>query len=504
MRKNLLFTVLGSILGAIFGALLVCFLFSATGGLFGLNPIRHKYGGQVKRQLNQSLTYQGGRTASLSLIAETESITASRKNAIVLAAQKVGPAVVSINVIQTRIIRENPFFTPFGDEFFDNFWRDFFPPREYHQQIRSLGSGVLINPQGYILTNEHVVEDADVIKVTLPDGRQFDGKLIGADMPSDIAVVKIEGKNLPSAPLGNSDNLVVGEWAIAIGNPFAFLLEDTQPTVTIGVISATKRIIKPERGRVQVYREMIQTDAAINPGNSGGPLVNADGEVIGINTFIFTSSRGSEGIGFAIPINRAKKILEELVKHGEVKRVNLGIRVQEITPLLAESMNLKRKEGVVVSDIQSGSLAETNGIELGDVIFQCQKKRIGKIGDWEDIVSDLRYGEMFVISVERKGVEKEIRFKLEEVSPPKTAKLKTKLGLIVSDSKDGLIVSSVESRSLAERLGIQVGDLIQKVNNQTVKTSEEFNKIVQKIKPGQQLSLLLKREGTTIFLSFTV
>ncbi len=199
----------------------------------------------------------------------------------------VRPAVVSINVIQTRIIRETPFLSPFGDDFFgDPFWRDFFPPRSYREQVRSLGSGVLISKEGIVLTNEHVVRGAETIKVTLPDGRRFDGKLLGTDPQTDLAAVKISGSNLPSAALGNSDDLAIGEWAIAIGNPFAYLLDDTQPTVTAGVVSATRRSIKSERGQVQVYRDMIQTDAAINPGNSGGPLVNADGEVIGVNTFI--------------------------------------------------------------------------------------------------------------------------------------------------------------------------------------------------------------------------
>ncbi len=242
------------------------------------------------------------------------STTDTRNTAIVQAARRVGPSVVSITVIQTRVVRTTPFRSPFGDPFFDEFWRDFFPPRAYRQQIQSMGSGLIISSDGLILTNEHVVHQANVIDVSLPTGEQYEGHLLAVDPVLDLALLTIEGKDFPAAPLGDSNELIIGEWAIAIGNPFGALLEDTQPTVTIGVISALNRSIKPARGREQIYTDMIQTDAAINPGNSGGPLVNANGEVVGINTFIFTAGGGSEGVGFARPINDAKPLFDEVRK----------------------------------------------------------------------------------------------------------------------------------------------------------------------------------------------
>lgn len=424
-------------------------------------------------------------------------ISASRKNAIVLAAEKVGPSVVSITVIQTRIIRESPFFSPFGDDFFsDPFWRDFFPPRTYKEQLRSLGSGFITSPEGYILTNEHVVRGAETIKITLSDGRQFEGKLIGADPQSDLAVLKISGKNLPSAPLGNSDNLLIGEWAIAIGNPFAYLLEDTRPTVTAGVISATHRVIKSRSGESQIYRDMIQTDAAINPGNSGGPLVNADGEVIGINTFIFTASGGSEGIGFAIPINRAKKILLDLIQLGEVKRVSLGIHVQELTMELAQSLNLNEADGVIVTDVERGSPAEEVGIIAGDVIKKINGVSIKKISDWNEKTMDLKKGEKINLYIIRDGKSREITLKIDESKETGT---ETSLGMSIVRRGKSVVVESVKKGSIAERLGIKKGDEIQKVNEMEIKSPEDFEKALER---GKNVSIVLKRGNISLFLSF--
>jgi serine protease Do len=302
-------------------------------------------------------------------------ITNSRKNAIVQAAQKVSPAVVSITVTQVRIITTAPFF---ADPFFDEFFSEFFPKRQFREQIKGLGSGVIITEDGYILTNGHVVENATKIKVTLPDGRQFDADVIDIDHSQDIALLKINGKGLPYAILGNSDDLMIGEWAIALGNPYGFLLEDTRPTVTVGVISALNRTVKAGQKEGRIYKDMIQTDAAINRGNSGGPLVNANGEVIGINTFIFSQAGGSEGIGFAIPINRIKKFVQEAQKMGATKeaepkfqkiKTTLGITVTDINPYLVRKYQLFTNTGVLVIGLEPGKIGETMGIEVGDVIL---------------------------------------------------------------------------------------------------------------------------------------
>ncbi|MCS7258959.1 MAG: trypsin-like peptidase domain-containing protein [candidate division WOR-3 bacterium] len=323
----------------------------------------------------------------------------SRVTAIVRAAQKVSPAVVSITVIQERIVTTTPFFTPFSDPFFDEFFRDFFPRRQYKEQVQSLGSGVIINKDGDIITNAHVVEKATKIKVTLPDDREFDGEIIDIDPTYDLALVRIKGKDLPFAVLGNSDDLMIGEWCIALGNPFGFLLEDAHPTVTVGVISALNRTIKSGRGDERVYRNMIQTDAAINPGNSGGPLVNALGEVIGINTFIFSRSGGSEGIGFAIPINVVKKFIKD-AQSASKKRLNeaeiqkfktkIGLVVADNNYALMRKYQLNSAEGVVVLEVERNSIGEILGVAPGDIIISLNNERPKNAEDFARIAQGVK------------------------------------------------------------------------------------------------------------------
>ncbi|MEO0071770.1 MAG: trypsin-like peptidase domain-containing protein [candidate division WOR-3 bacterium] len=335
----------------------------------------------------------------------TSDITQSRTNAIVIAAQKVSPAVVSVIVTQTRVVS----YDPFGFFGFDDFFRDFFPRHTFRQEIKSMGSGVIVDPKGYIVTNAHVVNNATKIKVTLPDNRSFNAELVALDQDRDLALLKIPGENLPVATLGNSDDLLIGEWAIAIGNPFGFLIEDAQPTVTVGVISALHRDIKSGRGGT-IYTDMIQTDAAINPGNSGGPLVNALGEVIGINTFIFSHAGGSEGVGFARPIQEVKRFINEALGQvsAEYERFNtrIGAVVADINPNLRHRFGLAHTKGVVIIDIQEGSLAEKVGLNPGDVILlafgkvvtsaRTLKERLERMGNTIDLVID-RQGEQLRI-----------------------------------------------------------------------------------------------------------
>ena len=326
-----------------------------------------------------------------------EEITTSRENAIVRAAKRVSPAVVCITVTQVRVVTSYPF---------DDFFRDFFFPYEYRKKVKGIGSGVIINPSGYILTNAHVVEDATEIKVTLPNGRQYQAEIIGVDNVIDLALLKIPGSGFPYAVLGNSDSLMIGEWAIALGNPFAFLLEDTQPSVTVGVISALHRRVKSQD---KDFKDMIQTDAAINPGNSGGPLVNAMGEVIGINTFIFTTSRGSEGVGFAIPINKAKRFIRDIERYREKEasiqkvKTRIGLEVAEISPYLVRKYRLKRKTGVVVIRVDPGSLGYQLGIREGDVILKVNSRRITTAEEFKSVVD--RIGHRVEMLIDRKGGE---------------------------------------------------------------------------------------------------
>jgi serine protease Do len=331
-------------------------------------------------------------SSSIKTVASSaDEITNSRTTAIVLAAREAGPAVVSITVTQTRTV-QNQFFSPFGDDPFNWFFRDFGPPREYQQQVKAMGSGIILSADGYVVTNAHVAEDATQITVTLPDGKQYDAELVDVSSAQDLALIKVNAKDLPFARLGSSDDVMIGEWAIALGNPFGYLLEDTRPTVTVGVISATNRTLRAGQSEGRDYKNMIQTDAAINPGNSGGPLVNASGEVIGINTFIFTKSGGSEGIGFAIPINDVKKFVDEA--HDQAKAAaseppaekvstTIGATVSNINRTLKMKYRLSVDAGVLVLEVVQGSIAESASLQPGDVILNVAGEKFKNAADFK-------------------------------------------------------------------------------------------------------------------------
>lgn len=342
-------------------------------------------------------------------------ISDSRRSAIVSAAQRVSPAVVSVSVVTTRVVRADPFGGLMRDEFFDRF----FPRSEYRQKVTSMGSGVIVDASGLLLTNSHVIHQADEIKVSLPDGRSFDARVLGDSPVYDLAVLKIEGTKLPVAPLGDSDSLVVGEWAIAIGNPFGMLLEDSRPTVTAGVISATRRDIKSEAtdaggGGTGIYKNMIQTDAAINPGNSGGALVNGDGEVIGINTFIFTSGGGSIGLGFAIPINMAKSLLGEIRRYGRVRQAWPGMQVQPVTEMLARRLGWSDVAGLVVTRVDPAGPAARTGVKAGDRIRRVNGRLTNTVDDVQASIYGARVGDDLVLEIERDGRKLTLRVPLEE------------------------------------------------------------------------------------------
>jgi serine protease Do len=337
------------------------------------------------------------RAAAQSPPSTPQDLPASRRTAIVTAAQRVSPAVVSISVVATRVVNADPFGSMFHDEFFDRFY----PQMQYRQQVSSMGSGVIVDAGGLVVTNEHVVRDAEKVTVTLPDGRQLASKVLGGSATYDLAVLKVEGTKLPAAPLGNSDALVVGEWAIAIGNPFGYLLSDAQPSVTAGVVSATHRDIRSEATDTGVYKNMIQTDAAINPGNSGGPLVNADGEVIGINAFIFTQGGGSLGIGFAIPINLVKRVLDEVQKYGRVRVAWSGMQVQPVTAYLAQRLGYKDVGGLVVTRVEAGGPAAKGGLKVGDRIRSVNGITVNSVEDAQRSIYGAGVGERLAFRIER-------------------------------------------------------------------------------------------------------
>lgn len=338
-------------------------------------------------------------------INDMEDIRISRSNSITKAVSLVEPAVVSINVIKTEIVRRymNPFNNP---------WFGFFDYAPYKREIKSIGSGVIFTKDGYIVTNGHVVEGATKIKVILEDGRQLDGKLVGADVVHDIAIVKITDDNLPCAKLGISSDLIIGEWAIAIGNPYGFLIKDSKPSVAVGVVSAVNRDFAENKDG-KIYRKMIQTDASINPGNSGGPLVNIYGEVIGINTFIFSESGGSVGMGFSIPIDTVKKISEELIQYGKVRDIWFGFKVQDINPMLASYLKLKNTDGVVIVVIDSKGPAEKAGLKKSDIIKKINNFTIKSSKDAEIAVKEVSVGDKMKLEIVRNG--KKMNFSLDAV-----------------------------------------------------------------------------------------
>ena len=429
-----------------------------------------------------------------------EQITISRRTAIVTATERVKEAVVSITVIGTRLVAgRNPLFE---DPFFD-FFRDFFPPYYYKQRVVSLGSGVIISPDGYIITNEHVVEGGDTVKVTLPDGRNFDGEIVGIDKRHDIALIKIHGQSLPYAKLGNSDDLYIGEWAIAIGNPLGFLMEDVDPTVTVGVISAVHRTIKGRGERV--YRDMIQTDAAINPGNSGGALVNSLGEVIGINTFILSQSGGSEGLGFAIPINTVKKIVNELRKYGYVREAYIGVICQDLTKKLASTLGYNKSYGIFVTDVYDKSVK----LREGDIIEKVNGRKIFNLGDWEDFTYAVLPGERLKILIYRNGKEKLIDVVAKELHMDHVyikdfgmylSTLTDPLRVIYSiNHEEGVFVEEVKPGSLGQRLGFIKGDVIYRINRKNIANVEEFKNMLKNTTRGG-LVFFIERKGENFIL----
>ena len=327
-------------------------------------------------------------------------ISTSRRTAIVEAAERVGDAVVSISVTQVRLVRESVFGG--GRDPFESYFSRFFSyPRP--ERISSIGSGVIIDSRGIVITNEHVVREAQEINVTLPDGRTYEANLVGADRAYDLAVLRIDGEDLPVAEVGTSADLMVGEWAIGLGNPFGFLLNDYQPTVSVGVISATQRDVKPESDTQAIYKDMIQTDAAINPGNSGGPLVNASGQVIGINTFIFSTGGGSLGIGFAIPIDTVIRVTREILEYGRVRQVWIGIRVQEITRLVASYFGIRDTRGLLVWGIEEGSPAALAGIEVGDIIREVDGVPVDRASQAQRKIFGATIGDTITLALERDG-----------------------------------------------------------------------------------------------------
>jgi len=337
-------------------------------------------------------------------------ITETRETAITRAVKTVSPTIVGINVEEVREVQD-----PFQMFENDPFFKQFFNNRPAQKQVvKGLGSGYIISSDGYILTNDHVAGNATKISVTMTNGETVDAKLIGSDKNTDVALLKIDKSGLPFVKLGNSDDVIIGEWVIALGNPFGLFEINDKPSVTVGVVSATNMKINADGNRV--YKDMIQTDASINAGNSGGPLINADGDVIGMNTIIFTggnNNTGSIGVGFSISINRVKKIMEEIKQFGKIDRkFNVGFRIQMVDERIAKYLKLDKAQGVVVTEVQKGSLSDKAGLKPEDVIISANNENIKSEQDILFVVNDLRTGDNLKLKILRSGSEKEIEMKL--------------------------------------------------------------------------------------------
>lgn len=331
-----------------------------------------------------------------------DEITNSRRNIITETVKIVSPSVVGINVIEIREYKD-PFFSFFDDPFFQRF---FGQRRTYNREVKGLGSGFIISSDGYIVTNDHVAGNATQITVTLTDGRQFDARIVGTDNASDICLIKIDDNNLPYIKFGNSDDIIIGEWVIALGNPFGLFDLNDKPTVTVGVVSATGMNLDAINNRY--YLNMIQTDASINGGNSGGPLVNSEGEVIGMNTLIFTAgqSTGNIGLGFAIPVNKVKKIVDELKEKGSIDRnFEIGMRIQTIDEGIAKYYRLKSAKGVIVTRIYPNTPAERAGIEVGDIIIEVEGYKINNENTMFGVFHEFRTGQTVKLKIIRNEKE---------------------------------------------------------------------------------------------------
>jgi len=438
------------------------------------------------------------------------------------AAAEVNPSVVPIFSEQVTVVQnpfgssEDPFRQFFGDDFFKHFFGNAMP-KEQKQTVHALGSGVIISRDGYILTNNHVVQGADKLTVVMGDKKKYTAKVIGTDPQSDLAVIKINATDLPMAQLGNSDSVRVGQWVIAVGNPFQLM-----HTVTAGIISAKGRSSMD----LAEYEDYIQTDASINPGNSGGALADLDGRVIGINTAIYSPSGGNVGIGFAIPINMARKIMEQLIAKGKISRGYLGLLPQDIDDDLAKALKLSTTSGSLVGDVTAGGPADKAGIKRGDIITKFDGTTIDNSTQLRTLVAQASPGSAVKVTVLRDGKEKTLTVTLGErptntsggargqESPQEEAskKLGLKVQTLTPDiakqlgyEKDhGVVITSVIPGGSAEDAGLRQGDLLKEVNKADIRSVDDFNRAVSGLHNGDAVALLVRRGSNTFYVALTV
>ena len=426
----------------------------------------------------------------------TQELESSRQTAIVTASRRVSPSVVTVNVIRSEVVRPRDFF----DLFFGPVQR---------RQVAGLGSGIILREDGLILTNEHVIRGAQQVVVTLSDGRDFEAEILGVDEATDLALLRIPARGLPAAPLGDSDDLMIGEWVIAIGNPFGFLLSNSEPTVTAGVVSGLGRNIIPDgQDQRRYYLDMIQTDAAINPGNSGGPLVNALGEVVGVNSAILSRSGGSEGLGFAVPINRARRVAEDILAHGHVRRAWIGLEVEP-----AGANRFGRCRALRVASVAPASPAARAGIRPGMMLESVGRKQLRTPLDWQAALLDPRVCQALELAVLDGGQRRVLRLVPEDIPSlvaervraldgfelvTLTPQIRSERGLI---SERGALVVSLSAS--ARGLGLREGDLILEINGSNVDNAEEAAALLRRAARRGFVRLVLERQGQRLELRIT-
>ena len=423
-------------------------------------------------------------------------------------ADAVRPAVVNISTTSVVNMEDSPYGDMFNDPFFRHFFGDGHPGMKRKYKSSALGSGVIVNENGFILTNNHVVKGADEIKVILYDKREFKGKVVGTDPRTDLSVVKIEATNLPTLTLGDSSKLKTGDVVLAIGNPFGL-----NQTITMGIVSAVGR----SNIGLADFEDFIQTDAAINPGNSGGALVNGRGELVGINTAIFSTSGGYMGIGFAIPSDMAKSVMDSIIKHGKVIRGWLGVSIQNLTPDLAKSLGIKETEGALIAGVENSSPADKAGLKRGDLITEMNGKKITDATALRNVVASMAPGAKADIKIIRSGKELTITAVLGEYKEKKIVKktaynnafkgvtvqeltpsLRDKLNL--PEGMAGVVVTDIASDSPSQGL-LQVNDVIEEMNRKAVRSAQEYEAIVSKIGEHDTILLLIFRDGGSIYMT---
>lgn len=451
------------------------------------------FGASGCRDAPSKITVASAGAQTPSRVAQVQTaVTASRRTALVAAADRASRAVVSINVSSRQQVRPR---SP---------WDFFFVP-EGARVVQGYGTGFIIRPNGVILTNQHVVANAERVMITLPDGGDLAATVLGEDPVTDIAVLQVKREGLPTVTLGQSTDLMIGEWVVALGNPYAYLLGDAEPTVTVGVVSATGRNILPGGDQTGLYLDMIQTDAAINPGNSGGPLTNALGEVVGVNSSIFSSSGGSVGLGFAIPIERAVRVADEIIKRGTVRRAWVGLEVEG-----ARAMREWRSQGgVALSSVAPDGPAARAGLRPGDVLVEANGRRLRNYLDWEAVKLDLHVGDAVELTVRTGNTtarRRVISGDLPTVTAEKitvlqdlqlinvTPSIQAERGL---RSERGALIFRI-SPQVSRATGLQPGDVILAINRTQVRSASDVEDLLN-VRPGQVIRIYVEREGQVTF-----